>query len=700
LNDNSSTAALADIRLEQLQLTAQLCDALAVYDKHQSLVYWSDSVVRLYPAMAHRLYTGIGYGDVLALMHETRAIKNLPQAGESDYNPLDSTSNTPVDSNEYVHRLADDEVIRYERFRHAGLTIFRGTLITEQFRLRQALAGGGQKFLSFAELSSDWFWELDENLCYIYHSSHKQPLAGRSPQSVVGKPRIESLSGRIVSNDELQRHNECLRDQQPVDVVLSWRIDGREVHSKVRARPMYDHSGIFTGYIGCGHDVTTEYDLKLKLAHQANHDDLTGLLNRRAFDRTLSEKMQLRSEDWLLVVVNIDQFKLVNDAVGNEAGDQLLRQLADLIVHHAPTDSVVARLGSDEFALISPIALQDALNFSTHLIDEIGAVEFVWQQRKHSVGASIGIAELDNTVSDSAALLARANIACHSGKISGGNLAQIYSEDNSFLTLQARENQILRQIKFALNNDELHLYLQPIDATNPDTDSGYRKFEVLVRLFDEKGELLPPATFIPVAEKFDMMSIIDQRIVESALSHLRRLHATGIACAFSINLSGNTLSNEAALLDIRQQVAAAALPAGALCFEITETAAVGDISKLSEFMRQLRTFGCEFSLDDFGTGLSSLAYLRDLPVDYLKIDGTFIRHLESDQVNVAIVSSFVTLCRSMNIRTVAEFVETAECATLLQSLGIDYLQGYWLGKPALIDEYLKLLTDSHQAKQA
>jgi diguanylate cyclase (GGDEF)-like protein/PAS domain S-box-containing protein len=673
----------------------------SLFDSDGRLLLWSDSLADLYPPLAHQLKAGMHYSSYLRCMVTLSAIRNIGHIANLDEWVAAEMKKVGVSETEFVHHLLDGRsiLVRHKPLSN-GFWFFAAFDITELQRAKSAAAGSEQKFRNFARLSSDWFWELDENLCYLYHSSHNQPLSGIDVDKVVGTSRIIDVSGAVVDNEQLREHNQGLREHRYIDVVLTWTNPdgGSPIHSHIVARPLFDGNGKFTGYLGCGRDVSTLYNLKQQLEYHATHDYLTGLLNRRAFGEYLNEQLtdlqhHPAADSKTLICLDLDQFKLVNDSAGHQAGDQLLREVTATLRKEFGPDAVIARLGGDEFAIVVSLPADQAIAMCSAAITTIGRSPFHWQNRRFSIGASAGLTTIDAESTTPHELLSRADIACYSAKAAGRNQCQAYSSHSSFQRQQNEELARLKTLVYAMDNDGVTLYLQPIVPCKPkDNHDQPAKFEVLVRIRDVNGELISPAEVIPVAEKYDRMHQLDLRVIEQSIEAWRRLTASGMRVALSVNLSGNTLSNETCLTQIAALIEEHQLPPGSICFEVTETAAIESIERVTRFILDLRQRGCEFSLDDFGSGLSSFGYLKSLPVDYLKIDGSFVRNILDDKASRAIVTSFNTLSHEMGMKTVAEYVENDAIAHLLGELEIDYLQGYGVGVPRDLEAWIAELT--------
>jgi len=543
---------------------------------------------------------------------------------------------------------------------------------------------------AFARLVADWFWELDSELRYVFHDGHLLSITGVRAVDLRGRYRIEVMQSWLESSPELEQHNMLLRSHQSVDMVLPVKqIDGSFEHIHIIAEPQFDASGEFSGYLGCGRKVTDSVKLKEKLAHLATHDDLTGVFNRREFELRLKRTRDLvqgSQAKHVLCFVDLDRFKLVNDTAGHPAGDQLLRELTAVMRKHLRRTETLARLGGDEFGLLLDGTCLEAQVLSERLIEAISNHEFIWEGCRHTVGACVGITPIVNGCGSVEELLARADSACYVAKNNGRNQSHVFSPDSLAYHQYRKELAQITMIEEALRKNRFSLYMQAIMPA--DRSLARSHYEVLLRLECEDGSLLSPGAFIPIAERFNIMPAVDRWVIEHTLKALEMYAEHGKEVSMSINLSGNTLSDQNSLDRVIELINASPLPAQLLCFEITETAAIRNIDAVVNFMHALKLKGVKFALDDFGVGLSSFAYLKSLPINYLKIDGSFIRNIALDPTSRAITSSFIQLSHELDIKTVAEFVENDAIRDQVTAMGIDYLQGYGIAKPVALDSAL------------
>lgn len=427
-------------------------------------------------------------------------------------------------------------------------------------------------------------------------------------------------------------------------------------------------------------DVTNLHEMTRQMAHQASHDVLTGLLNRREFEQHLERAIQdavFGDVRHALCYIDLDQFKVVNDTCGHIAGDELLRQVTSELKKHVRESDSLARLGGDEFGLLLiGCPLDRAQELADRLREVISNHVFMWEQQSFRIGASIGLVAIDRNSSSLAEVLSAADSACYAAKESGRNRLYVYHPDDKVVMRNVSEMNWTLRIRRALERDEFVLFYQTMESLQTENEV---HCEILVRMINEEGVVIAPGAFIPAAERFGLMSDIDKWVVERSLALIAG--GENRFSSYAINLSGQTLGDPSAMNHIIECIDNSAIDPSVLCLEITETAMITNFSSAGKYIRVLRGMGCQFALDDFGTGLSSFSYLKSLPVDRLKIDAHFIRDVGSDEVNATMVRSIHTVGHSMNLLTVAEGVENMELIPILQEIGIDLVQGYALSMP-------------------
>jgi diguanylate cyclase (GGDEF)-like protein/PAS domain S-box-containing protein len=481
-----------------------------------------------------------------------------------------------------------------------------------------------------------------------------------------------------------------LRREQTLNMALDIafvRPDGSQIAVSETAAPMRNSAGEINGVVLVFRDVSREREYAAQLSYHARHDALTGLINRREFEQRLNRVLSssnLSEAQHALMYLDLDQFKIVNDTCGHAAGDELMRQVSALLQRRLREGDTLARLGGDEFGvLLEHCSDENALTLAEQLQQTINEYPFIWQSRSFSIGVSIGLVSLTSQTFTLAEALSAADSACYMAKEKGRNRVQIYQADDAELSNRKGEMEWVSRIKDALDQQRFCLYAQEIVPLNS-TGSTRRHIEVLVRMLDEEGNLISPLAFIPAAERYNLMPRIDRWIMRTAFSRLAQLRQLGQwraddLCA--INLSAASLGEESTFDFIVRQFEDYGVPYSNICFELTETAAISIIAKAAQFMHKLRSLGCRFALDDFGAGMSSFGYLKHLPVDYLKIDGAFVKDMATDPIDAAMVEAINRIGHVMGKQTIAEFVENTQVLSELQRIGVDFAQGYGIAKP-------------------
>jgi len=433
-------------------------------------------------------------------------------------------------------------------------------------------------------------------------------------------------------------------------------------------------------------DIAARRSAEESLSWQATHDTLTDLENRRQFEVTLRqhiESARAQGKQHAVLYIDLDQFKVVNDTCGHLAGDALLRELAHLLAGKMRRGDSLARLGGDEFGvLLAECDLLHAQRVAAHLLSAIRAFRFAWQGRVFTLGASIGVAEVTGGSRDLESVMSAADTACYLAKDKGRNQVQVYCEDDEEVSSRHGEMGWVSRITHAIEENRFFLHCQRVKSLGHGGATEY--LEMLLRMRDETGRVVPPMSFIPAAERYHLMGAIDRWVVKKTLRCLGRLHASGAGATmprFGLNLSGMSMGDAAFADFVQQHFEESGAPPESVCFEVTETAAISNLGRAARFISRFRDIGCRFALDDFGTGLTSFAYLKSLPVDYIKIDGSFVRGSADDSVDRAVVDAIQRLARAVGARTIAESVETEESERRVRELGIDFAQGHHIHKP-------------------
>jgi diguanylate cyclase (GGDEF)-like protein len=466
-------------------------------------------------------------------------------------------------------------------------------------------------------------------------------------------------------------------------------VDGEHEHSvEITASPVRGPGNSISGTVVVFHDVSELRGLTRKMSYQATHDPLTGLINRREFERRLDEAMDTAHAEeavHMLFYMDLDRFKAVNDSCGHLAGDSMLREVAALIKEQVRDSDFVGRLGGDEFgALLVGCPIEKARKIATDICNAVADYRFVWKDKIFNIGVSIGLVEISHISGTLQDLMSAADSACYMAKQQGRGQVHIYSARDEAVARERGDIQWLRQLQTALHEDSFSLAVQPIIAMSSHTGSG-PSVEVLVRLNDGHGKPTDSAEFLRPAERYQMMPQIDRWVINATLAAIAggdiKLPAQR-SCG--INLSSQTLGDESFLGFVVDSLDRSGVAPSAICFEVTETAILANVQHAQRFIEVLHGIGCEFSLDDFGSGLGSFSSLKHLPIDYLKIDGTYTRDLQSDLVNQEMVSAMIKLARTMQFRVVAEQVEQQEDFDWLRDVGVDFVQGHFIEAPVVL----------------
>lgn len=422
-----------------------------------------------------------------------------------------------------------------------------------------------------------------------------------------------------------------------------------------------------------------------ELKNLATHDKITGLYNRYEFEKRLTNLLQYSSDasaQSIMCYLDLDQFKVVNDTSGHVAGDELLKQVAFLMQQNVSSKDIVSRLGGDEFGILFVgNNLAQAKKKAEAILSSIKQYRFSWEGKIFVIGVSIGLVPITRECCSLVDIISAADTACYEAKELGRNYIHISTSDDAKLQKKRGEMQWLGRLTKALEDEEFHLYIQPIVALN-DNDDEKKHYEVLIRLIDQDLNVIPPMAFLPPAERYGFMPKIDRWVVENLFKMYSEIQRkTGSSYIFSINLSGTSLNDKTLATFIENLFTLYQIKHSDICFEVTETAAISNMEVGLEFINRMRALGSRASLDDFGAGLSSFAYLQNIPVDYLKIDGAFVFDIDTNEINRAMVKSINEISHIMGKKTICEYVQSEEVRDILQEMGIDYAQGYFYSKP-------------------
>jgi len=604
---------------------------------------------------------------------------------------------------EYVMRRKDGSMLvvvdncRVVRDKQGRVSGYEGTLtdITERKKAETAVFQAKERAQVTLQSIGDAVITTDSEGRIDYMNPVAESLTGWENREAQGEKIGEVLT---VINDQTREPSEsplarCLREGQVLGlsehtVLVSRR--GQEIAIQDSAAPIRDRAGNLIGAVMVFHDVSKERRLHRALHYQASHDALTGLINRREFENRLNAAVEDAKHDrnsrHALLYLDLDQFKLVNDTCGHPAGDQLLRQITGMLQARIRNGDTLARLGGDEFGiLLQDCVLDQAMRIADTLRQAIRDYRFIWQDGTLAVGVSIGIVEITNETATVANLMSAADVACYTAKDSGRNRVELYHADK--VPERHREMHWVSKLTRACDESSFEIFYQPIVPIGTNTDER-EHFELVLRLRDENGAWVTPAEFIPAAERYNVMPSIDRWVVRQALDRVVYRGASGMKpFTIAVNLSGTSLNDERFLEYLITELGNHQLTEGSVCFEITETAAIANLGNVVHFMRELKTRGCRFALDDFGSGLSSFMYLKTLPVDYLKIDGQFVENVVRDPIDRSMVEAISQVGRAMGILTIAERVESQEVLFELGRLGVAFAQGFHIAVPKPVSEF-------------
>jgi diguanylate cyclase (GGDEF)-like protein/PAS domain S-box-containing protein len=535
-----------------------------------------------------------------------------------------------------------------------------------------------------------------------------QDLTGWEVRNARGKP-IQEIMTIVNAHTRATVDNpvvRCLKEGRVITLAENSILitqAGNEVPIQDSAAPIRDRIGNVIGAVMVFHDVSKESRLFRQLSYQASHDAVTGLINRREFENRLVEALEGTYENneqsHALLYLDLDQFKVVNDTFGHTAGDELLLHISELLQGNIRSTDVLARLGGDEFGILLERCTEDrAMEVAEAIRSAVEEYRFEWQDAFTSVRCSIGVVMVAHDSPNVASVMSSADVACYSAKDMGRNQIHLYQDSDA--SLRHEEMKWVSRITSAVEDNRLELYYQPIIGINKENSQSRGHYELLLRMRDENGELVKPDQFIPAAERYNLMSKLDRWVIHEALTELADRNPGSDTARFTIaiNLSGTSLSEDRFLEYVISELERQKLPAGAICFEITETAAISNLARVIHFMQVLKKLGCKFSLDDFGSGLSSFTYLKNLPVDYLKIDGQFIRNVAEDAVDESMVVAINQVGKAMGIETIAERVETKKVLDKLSELGVEFAQGYYIARPTSVQTF-EPWADSEHSRQ-
>jgi diguanylate cyclase (GGDEF)-like protein/PAS domain S-box-containing protein len=558
--------------------------------------------------------------------------------------------------------------------------------INQRLQIEQTLFNEKERIQVTLRSISDAVITTDVNGLIDFLNPVAEELAGIPLHTALGRPflavfQLFEENGLNPRPDPVQR---CLVERKVIEIANLLLVHSKDNQTRsldISASPINDRNGRLMGVVLICRDVTEMQRITHQLSYQASHDSMTGLFNRREFEHRLQRLLNTAKDDEsnALLYLDLDQFKIVNDTCGHFAGDELLRQVSALLNQKIRKMDTLARLGGDEFGvLLEHCSPEQALQVANQIRVAIKEFCFVWEDRRFRIGASIGLVPIIPKVDTLESVFRTADSACYAAKELGRNRVHMFQHGDLELAQRHGTMQWIPKIQEALANNHFILFFQPII---PICSVNTIHYEVLLRLIDNNGELMPPSVFIPVAEQYNQMQAIDRWVIQHAFTALNDPLIVPETICLSINISGQSLSDPYFLGYVEQQIESRKIRMDRICFEITETAAIGNLIHAQRFIAALKQQGCRFALDDFGSGLSSFAYLKTLPIDFLKIDGAFVKDMMNDPIDYAMVEAIHRIGHVMGIETIAEYVENETTLALLKSIGVNYAQGYCMAYP-------------------
>jgi len=624
----------------------------------------------------------LSIGGYLLTRHIFLLVDATRKVANGDY-----TSNVKKRTNDEIGQLADNfnTMTMAVRDRVEALRESERALTEEKERILVTLnsigdgvittdvAGRVELLNPVAQQLTGWCQDEAKGLLLEEIFNIKNEITGRPVQNPVTKC-IES--GTVVG---LANHTVLLRR------------DGHEFAIEDSAAPIRNSEGEIIGVILVFHDVSSARQMARQMAYQARHDSLTGLVNRAEFEERVKvaiESAKKENRHHALLYMDLDQFKIVNDTCGHFAGDELLKQLTTALKSKIRDTDTLARLGGDEFGVLLQNCDLDRVDFiADGLRKHVKDFRFEWNDKQFDIAVSIGVAPITNTSNSMAEVLSAADVACYIAKEHGRNRIHIHVADDKEHAMRQTEMQLVGDITSAIDEGRFTLYFQKIQSTNGAADD-IHFYEFLVRMISKDNDIIAPLSFITAAERFHLMQQVDRWVVSEILGYIKQHQSQLEQDIFAINLSGQSINSDDFTSFLLNEIKTSGIKANQLCFEVTETAAISNLKNASRLIAELKKLGCKFSLDDFGSGLSSFAYLKNLNVDYLKIDGEFIKDVLLDSTDAAMVEAINQVGHIMGLKTIAEYVESEAIQKVVTSMGVDFVQGFGIHEPEPIAKLL------------
>ena len=563
--------------------------------------------------------------------------------------------------------------------------------VTERKRAEEALQREKERAQVTLASIGDGVIRTDAEGRIDYLNPVAERLTGWPAGEALGRavPEVFQLVDEITRQPLASPVARCMEEKRVVEspgYALLVSREGQEYAVRDSAAPIYDRGGDALGVVLIFKDVSQLRGMEREMVYLASHDSLTGLINRREFEARLKRALRGARADkrqHVLLYLDLDEFKVVNDTCGHLAGDEMLKQVTALLRSRVRRNDVLARLGGDEFGvLLEDCPLDHARQAADEMRRTVRELRFCWRDQIFEVGVSIGLVPVNANTGDLGSVLSAADAACYVAKDSGRNRVHEYELDDTAVAERRGEMQWIHRIHRALEDRRFRLFYQLIQPLNTESPPGEMLCEIFLRMLDPGGQVIEPTAFVAAAERYHLISTLDRWVLKTAFGALAEAQrGEGPGVLFAINVSGQSIGEEGFLGYVVEQLEKSGVDTRRVCFEITETAAISKLGSAMRFISVLRKKGCRFILDDFGSGLSSFAYLRDLQVDFLKIDGEFVQNMMEDRVKHAMVESINQIGHVMGLQTIAEWVETRQTLDALKELGVDYAQGYWLCRP-------------------
>ncbi len=601
-------------------------------------------------------------------------------------NPLMRLDRLLVRSQTLGIRNADAESLDLKRTDELG-NVFRSfNLLRSQLVEAEANSKTTKRFEQFANMGAHCFWEVDTKYTFTYVTGDTQRVLSLSPEQVESKPfnwLLSELKDRVPDAHSIKS---CLENSGfwEGSILPKANEPGKQLTVRIFSEAFLDSYGNVAGFRGTIKDVSTEVELARELTYQATHDELTQLYNRREFTIRFQQWIDtpdISGDGFHLLALDLDRFKYVNDTAGHAAGDALLKSISEKLTECVEKQDLVARVGGDEFLiLIHPGCDRNrAKQIAEDIRSTIENYRLIWGTQTYSVSASLGLARFTEDLSTVEALSVAADTCCMASKQAGKNQLKVYGEDDISSLIIDGESTWVALILSALKYDRFTLFRQSIVRVDQTEEE---HFEILLRMQNEEGGYYNPGDFLPAAERNHLMPRIDKWVIENAFDWLadQEIPAHSKYCV-NVNLSAVSLSDNDFQDYLLDRVSKNTNYNHLICFEVTESYAIGNLKKTVALLKALKEYNCRIALDDFGTGFSSLLHIRELPLDYIKIDGVFIKDITNNELDQAVVKSVADIAKVFGVQTVAEYVESMETLKILQDLGIDYAQGFLFSKP-------------------